>query len=398
MKTINVTVLGTAGWYNTKIVFVKGQTYSMTATGCVSPWPGGNCFPPSGNPVVQWNQSVSPTHNFCALVGRIGTNGTPFMVGGNYGPTVAPATGELYLAANDGGNFNDNSGQFNVTVTMPDCVPLSDLSGDLYVKADKIDAQLFNDWGVMLTVQCDVSDDTLVWTNVQKQNLIDAFTLIDTALDARTTRRFKDVFGGIEFRHVVTLPDGAGGRAQAANDGYVVEISSIGRGGTSRDTNRIFGQVNTGPYGLDVAGDQGIKATVTHELGHVFDYRTKPQGGQPDNGLFHWGGQYVLTSVRREPTSPDLGRVWESQELILGEYVPDHFLNWVFSSPFTGYVFSPDVYDENASDSVQRIQAYWIGGINFSDAGVPRGVSAGIQSWADTASARALIGMQALSS
>jgi len=397
MTTIPITVDAKAAWYNTKIVFVKSQSYSITATGNVYPWDGANPYSPNGDPSIQWQYSLSPVHNFCMLIGRVGPTGTAFAVGASSGPIIPTATGELYLAMNDGVNFGDNSRQFNAIVTVPSCVPLSSLSGSVQVKGDRIDAELMPTWGVMLTVQCDVTDDAIRWTPTQKQNLINAFSSINTRLLDHTNKGFRSVFGGIELRHVGSLtPSTIGADTPSAQNGYLMRVGPVGRGGTTRNVSRAFGEVNTGAYGVNVAGDLGIKATITHELGHAFDYRTRPQPGQSANGLYFWGQQYNLTSVKGTSNANDIGRVWENPNGTLGENVPDHFLNWVFDTT-NGYIITdPDVYNPAASDNARRISAYWIGGINFVELGVTRGMSAGIQTWADLANARAQVGLQEL--
>ena len=58
---------------------------------------------------------MSDVHNG-ALIGKIGPNGKPFVIGASTAPIRMPATGRLMLGVNDD-NFNDNSGTFEVIVT-----------------------------------------------------------------------------------------------------------------------------------------------------------------------------------------------------------------------------------------------------------------------------------------
>jgi len=404
MTTIPVIVDAKAAWYNTKVVFVKDQMYTITANGYVYPWSGANAYSPNGDSSTQWQYSLSPSNNFCMLIGRIGPNGTPFPVGATYGPKAATVTGELYLAVNDGVNFSDNSGQFNASITVPACVPLSPLSGAVQVKADRIDAELMAAWGVMLTVECSAAD-SVRWTSTQKQNLVNAFVDINTRLTHRTNCNFKAVFGGIEFRHVTSLiPNDIGALTPSAQKGFLVQVGPCGRGcGVPRTVNRAFGETNTGAYGLDIPGDAGIKATVTHELGHALIYRTRPLAGQLDRSIYAAGLQYHLPSVKGDSDTTDIGRVWENSIGQLDENVADNFLNWVFGYSNGYRITDPDVYNnapcnnDATCDNAHRISAFWLGNITFTEgADIVRGQTVGIQGWSDLANAQATIGLQAL--
>jgi hypothetical protein len=90
------------------------------------PWPWGPNCDPDGNrsdgvPPFMWEDAIAPNLIVFALVGRIGESGEPFFVGSSFDQS-APASGHLYLSYNDGVNFNDNSGYWDVLVTVePSC-------------------------------------------------------------------------------------------------------------------------------------------------------------------------------------------------------------------------------------------------------------------------------------
>jgi len=69
---------------------------------------------------VEGTEDSNPI-NFMALVGKIGEDGPVFRVGSSLTKT-ANRTGRLYLACNDGVSFEDNSGSWDVVVTVqPSC-------------------------------------------------------------------------------------------------------------------------------------------------------------------------------------------------------------------------------------------------------------------------------------
>jgi hypothetical protein len=108
-----VTVPGVTEWYDTKLHVSPGLLV-MTASGTIAIG-NGTSFGPAGNPSCIGGPGSAVVGLTCdALVGRIGTNGTPFKVGKQ---AVIPVTrsGELYLSINDT-YFPDNSGSFHVIV------------------------------------------------------------------------------------------------------------------------------------------------------------------------------------------------------------------------------------------------------------------------------------------
>lgn len=115
------------GWFNTNIFVNAGDQLDIIATDQPStnpyPWGGGPRIDPDGNrsdgvPRSPWSQSIHPSACFGMLVGRIGTNDSNnFIVGSTYSGGAA-ASGFLYLAFNDGVNFNDNGGYWDVDITV----------------------------------------------------------------------------------------------------------------------------------------------------------------------------------------------------------------------------------------------------------------------------------------
>ena len=117
--TVNVAV---NDWVNTGVTLASGSGVAITATGTVQ-WAGaGSTATPNGVTSGACNccDGVSVSASFChmALIGRIGTGGTPFLVGSSYSGT--PGAGLLYLRQNDIA-VGDNSGSFTGTITTDPC-------------------------------------------------------------------------------------------------------------------------------------------------------------------------------------------------------------------------------------------------------------------------------------
>jgi hypothetical protein len=78
-------------------------------------WYGAKGYPPARKPE---SGLPVPTANVGALVGRIGTGGTPFLIKERWSRT-ADQPGELYLGMNDlSGSQKDNQGALTVTITL----------------------------------------------------------------------------------------------------------------------------------------------------------------------------------------------------------------------------------------------------------------------------------------
>jgi hypothetical protein len=111
-----ITVQANQPWTSTGITVRKGQTLTFTTTGEVQ-------LSDDVNDIANANGAKSGRtiangllRNALAgaLVGRIGTNGQAFGIGGQT-TIVAPAAGVLFLGVNDDG-FSDNKGNFQVIV------------------------------------------------------------------------------------------------------------------------------------------------------------------------------------------------------------------------------------------------------------------------------------------
>lgn len=115
--SINVAV---NDWVNTGVNVTAGIV--VGASGTVQ-WAGaGSTATPNGVTSGACNccdgASVSAAFCHMALIGRIGTTGTPFLVGSSY--SGSPGAGLLYLRQNDT-VVGDNSGSYSVTILTDPC-------------------------------------------------------------------------------------------------------------------------------------------------------------------------------------------------------------------------------------------------------------------------------------
>ena len=120
--TVNVAV---NDWVDTGVTIAAGEGVSITATGTVY-WalPGSATAGPNGvssgcaaNRACDRDAGLMEVCHM-ALIGRIGTAGTKFLVGASYSGT--PGAGRLYLRQNDA-CVSDNSGSFTGTITTDPC-------------------------------------------------------------------------------------------------------------------------------------------------------------------------------------------------------------------------------------------------------------------------------------
>ena len=117
-KTVHVD--GATAWTDTGVVLKVGDNVSITATGTVFPNTGDRSFvaSPDGVPnhpeIQQFN--VVPGVDHSGLIGKVGTDGSPFVVGheDHFNATVA---GPLSLGINDRG-LDNNDGAFTARVTV----------------------------------------------------------------------------------------------------------------------------------------------------------------------------------------------------------------------------------------------------------------------------------------
>jgi hypothetical protein len=102
-------------WFDTGISIQISDEIRINASGTIDF--GGVQSGPDGSPDLQPGYGVVPTAPYGALIGMIRA-GDPFIVGSDYQET-AQSDGTLKLLINDvPDQYNDNSGQFHVTITI----------------------------------------------------------------------------------------------------------------------------------------------------------------------------------------------------------------------------------------------------------------------------------------
>jgi hypothetical protein len=189
-------------WVNTGIFVNEGDQIVIDATdpgGVIMPWGGHAGFGPTGDEELSdWEYALAIITGidddlddetgyenlwFGSLIGKIGRDGGAFYIG-NSRTLTANRTGTLFLAFNDGYNFEDNSGSWNVDVTFEEHVRLASSGyGSESIYADHIDTSLLEDWGVVLTIQTDVGNPELTaWDSTAIANLVAAFDAVDGRL------------------------------------------------------------------------------------------------------------------------------------------------------------------------------------------------------------------------
>ena len=110
----DVTVRGADEWTETSITVKRGQQVSFQASGEVYITRTSGAASPAG---IEDQNDDLPVRNARtgALIGKVGPNGTPFLIGTNTGAITMNGTGRLMLGINDT-NFPDNSGAFTVQI------------------------------------------------------------------------------------------------------------------------------------------------------------------------------------------------------------------------------------------------------------------------------------------
>jgi len=112
----NVQVQANRPWNDTGVDVMQGDVMRFDAQGNVSFIQGSNNTTDAGGKnEMKGSQYPVSSLGVGALIGKVGTNGTPFAIGSNRGAVTVPATGRLYLGVNDDA-FGDNSGAYTVTV------------------------------------------------------------------------------------------------------------------------------------------------------------------------------------------------------------------------------------------------------------------------------------------
>ena len=118
-KTQTVRVPGTVVWTDSGIDVVTGNTLDIEAGGRIKHSENGPLLTPDGDPNLPGHESNLPgveDANHAGLIGKIGEDGVPFVVGSEFETTVE-LDGRLYLGINDKGVTN-NDGEFLAVVTL----------------------------------------------------------------------------------------------------------------------------------------------------------------------------------------------------------------------------------------------------------------------------------------
>jgi hypothetical protein len=111
-----IEIRGANQWTNTNLRVRQGEQIRFEATGRIYYMRTDDASAgPDGNPAMISKAYPVSGVAVGALIGRVGPNGQPFVIGGNRDPLGMPATGLLFLGINDD-NFADNSGAFRVIV------------------------------------------------------------------------------------------------------------------------------------------------------------------------------------------------------------------------------------------------------------------------------------------
>lgn len=131
---VTISVPANAGWVGTGLILPLEQPMLITSEGLVdyvdddgldpnaadsdSDGDGSSCDKATIERIINQKLTLDcllTGVSWGALVGRVGENGTPFLIGSKYQLT-ADTSGELFLGVNDCCNFADNSGEFKVTI------------------------------------------------------------------------------------------------------------------------------------------------------------------------------------------------------------------------------------------------------------------------------------------
>lgn len=160
--------------------------------GLIQPW-AGHAGLGCGGDGTYWSQSLVPGCPYGSLVGKVG-NGTPFCIGNNTGWYYPWATGPLYLAFNDGGNFEDNGGYWMVQVEIQLDAPKIKMPFAGYI--DK------NAWATPPTHELHDGDEITEWST-------DVFAANGPGTDV--VFRVTDGVTGEVMLKVKSCPDSTGG-------------------------------------------------------------------------------------------------------------------------------------------------------------------------------------------
>lgn len=143
--TASVTVPGKSAGIRTGLYLITGDRVRLTATGQVNTLPPGpgNLATPFGNGFPCTLSCILPSAQFGALIGRIGEQGSWFLIGSNL-TLNATQTGMLYLAVNDT-IHRDNIGQFTVSTRVTANASFSCAASNtaLCLRGDRFRVQVF---------------------------------------------------------------------------------------------------------------------------------------------------------------------------------------------------------------------------------------------------------------
>jgi hypothetical protein len=115
LKTATVRVAADQPWTNTGVDVLPGERVEIDyVNGMWSPWPGGtyDAIGSGGDPRCDCNRLMGASH--AALIGRLGDDGEPFLVGDHWEMVVGQGA-RLLLGMNDS-RLEDNSGWLEVRI------------------------------------------------------------------------------------------------------------------------------------------------------------------------------------------------------------------------------------------------------------------------------------------
>jgi hypothetical protein len=118
-RTVHVFVPGTVIWTDSGIDVVTGDRVEIKAGGRVKHSDGGPLLTPDGDPNLPGHPSNLEgveAANHAGLIGRVGEEGVPFVVGRSV-EVIVESEGRLYLGINDV-DVTNNDGEFVAIVTL----------------------------------------------------------------------------------------------------------------------------------------------------------------------------------------------------------------------------------------------------------------------------------------
>lgn len=249
-------------WANTGYDVVLAQNLFISATGGIGPWTGPN-IGPDGTPVYKWNQTVVPNEYFCKLVGKIGPSGTPFGIGSGYG-APSPAAGRLYVSVNDGVNFADNTGSFNLVITQG-----ATAIDNLITEIGRYNVTVYKDG--LATTDPNYAQRR-AWTFAELTEVLFGLQFTARALYERkypgsVNSTAHDQMQSL-FRRVMSTF-----QIRRVQNGYVVAAGDACNGTTDQACTSV------GQGAIVLYGNVPItQFTIVHELGHYFNNRSAISG------------------------------------------------------------------------------------------------------------------------